>query len=62
MNPIKRLYLIILRDYFAGQALAGHLASYAVEGASNPKPSRAAGDVFSYADAMMSERVRRSAR
>ena len=48
-----------LRDYFAGQALAGLLASYANPGANcAPTSDVAANESYAYADAMLAERER----
>jgi hypothetical protein len=44
-----------LRDHFAGLALAGYIASYAVEGAD---ADQAAARAFQYADAMLAERAK----
>lgn len=51
-----------LRDYFAGQALAGLLASYANPGANcAPTSDVAANESYAYADAMLAERERTGA-
>jgi hypothetical protein len=64
---IKRLYLRILRDIFAGQALAGLLASQGSNyhysaGRERSAEQIAASDAYDHADAMMSERVLRNRR
>lgn len=45
-----------LRDWFAGMALQGHLASYAGPECTSPKPERAAQECYAYADAMLKAR------
>jgi hypothetical protein len=45
-----------LRDYFAGQALSGHLASYTGEDCGIPPADRAAKWAYEYADAMLKAR------
>lgn len=45
-----------LRDYFAGQALAGHLASFSGENVGCPPAERSAQWAYEYADAMLAER------
>lgn len=45
-----------LRDYFAGQALAGMLAAYSGPECSFPEQHMAASRAFEYADAMLSQR------
>lgn len=45
-----------LRDWFAGQALNGLLASYA--NWPNPDQFGASKDVYAYADAMLKERIK----
>jgi hypothetical protein len=45
-----------LRDYFAGQALAGMLGSQPVEGRANPNYERWATVAYTFADAMIAER------
>lgn len=47
-----------LRDYFAGQALAGMLADYQC----NPQPAEAAQVAYGYADAMLADRAATLAR
>jgi hypothetical protein len=42
-----------LRDWFAGQALAGFLASYAVPEVPMPEPGATAEKAYEYADAML---------
>lgn len=44
-----------LRDYFAGQALAGYLAAGLTK---DPKPWDAAKVAYGYADAMIAERAK----
>jgi hypothetical protein len=46
---------MLLRDYFAAQALAGHCAS--VPG-SHHHPENAARECYAYADAMLAERAK----
>ncbi len=45
-----------LRDYFAGQALAGILAAYSGTQECLPTDAKAAGWAYEYADAMLAER------
>ena len=45
------------RDWFAGQALAGWLASFSPDDC-DPAPERLAGFVYDLADAMIAERER----
>lgn len=45
-----------LRDWLAGQALTGFIASYAVEGAGTPEHLLAAKRAYQYADAMLQVR------
>jgi hypothetical protein len=51
-------YGMSLRDYFAGQALAGFLAMCADTDAIVPKPDDLASNVYKIADAMMVERAK----
>jgi hypothetical protein len=46
-----------LRDWFAGQALAGFLASYSGENVTLPRTADAAERAYDYADAMLRERA-----
>lgn len=50
------LTLIPLRDYFAGQALAGYLAAHADPDAEIPHKAKVAATAFRFADAMLAER------
>jgi hypothetical protein len=43
-----------LRDYFAGQAITGHLAAY--NDTADPSPEIAARTAYKYADAMLKAR------
>lgn len=46
-----------LRDWFAGQALSGYIASHAHPQAVNPpNPIKAACEAYEYTDAMLSKR------
>jgi hypothetical protein len=45
-----------LRDWFAGQALAGYFACFAGDGMPIPKPNNAAKAAYEYADAMLAQR------
>jgi hypothetical protein len=45
-----------LRDLFAAHAIAGVLASYAVDSVMLPKPADAANRAYGYADAMLARR------
>lgn len=47
---------ISARDLFAAHALAGVLASYAVDAVPLPKPDDAAKKAYDYADAMLTRR------
>ena len=46
-----------LRDWFAGQALAGYLASFTGAGTAAPMPDSAARYAYRCADAMIAERA-----
>lgn len=45
-----------LRDWFAGQALAGFIACHAADADAAPSASGAARAAYQYADAMLAER------
>lgn len=45
-----------LRDWFAGQAIAGLISAYAGEGVALPHATDAARDAYCYADAMLASR------
>jgi hypothetical protein len=47
-----------LRDYFAGQALAGFLAAHAGQGVSLPEDDWSATRAYEIADAMLAERAK----
>lgn len=47
-----------LRDWFAGQALAGYLTLYAGEAMPIPDPEEVAVNSYRYADAMLAERAK----
>ncbi len=53
-----RLTGMSLRDYFAGQALAGFVAMYAhPQAIGQPSPEESAAAAYGYADAMLAARV-----
>ncbi len=47
-----------LRDWFAGQALAGVIAAYSAFDGVLPNRAQAAGVAYEYADAMIAERAK----
>jgi hypothetical protein len=49
-----------LRDWFAGQALAGMLSHQSAASIDGPASDIVAGAAFQFADAMLAERERRS--
>lgn len=56
MFPNHNSYMAYLRDYFAGQALAGLLASGATYGGRTDNRSALAADAYAIAYAMLQER------